>query len=257
MTDWKFLANFGDRSFVEHGGVFLYESTTEPGSFYLEKLEEPCDDDHCEECEEEPDLDASDAIWDIDRACDRIYDAIEVPDPHPDFTSARAAIYAAAEPQREAARQAAKAEHEAWEKHIAEHERWTVYRVHLERFDVVREFAGEACRCPEGDEHLSPESGETLPGHQSWWDAHYQTCPYRPLRIKIGHAWFYNDLTGIASTMGTTKRALIRSFCSKDGRALAWAWNCVLDYWGWVNGDSYPLKLSLPEVEKRYEDVHG
>ncbi len=277
--EWKFIVNLGDTDYIDNGGLFLYEKD---GEFLLEKLEEPCDDDHCEECEEEPDLRAYDAIWDIDRACDKAFgewcderdNRIDVtPCSDEEFNLAQRANFEKFELQREAAKQAAKIAHEAWEKHVAEHERWTVYRIDLEQFKIVRQYDIDECVC------VLPESVQgTLNAHaQKWWLAHSKVCPnrkvtrylvpdsYEPSWRPASAAdveqpgsyepWFYDKLDDVASCMDTTKVALIKALCSGDGKSLAWAWQAILDHHGWANGDSYPLMLSRPDVEERYKDV--
>ena len=66
--------------------------------------------------------------------------------------------------------------------------------------------------------------------------------------------WFASDLGSVASTMGTTREELETAFCSDDPKDRAWAYQCVYDYHGWDNSDSYPLTLTRKEVEARYVD---
>lgn len=65
-------------------------------------------------------------------------------------------------------------------------------------------------------------------------------------------AWFADELESVASCMGYTASDLALQFCSPDPLERAQAWRAVLDYFGWDNGDSYPLELSADEVANRY-----
>lgn len=64
--------------------------------------------------------------------------------------------------------------------------------------------------------------------------------------------WFAADLASVADSMSTTERELRAAFCSDDSKTRAWAYQCIYDHWGWANGDSYPLTLTLDEVTARY-----
>lgn len=64
--------------------------------------------------------------------------------------------------------------------------------------------------------------------------------------------WFTRSLAGVAATMSTTETELRAALCSDDSKARAWAYQCIYDHHGWANGDSYPLTLTLDEVEDRY-----
>lgn len=55
---WKFVANLGDASPIEYGGMFLYEDETGVYAPELEKLDEPTDDE---------DADSDDARWTVRR----------------------------------------------------------------------------------------------------------------------------------------------------------------------------------------------
>lgn len=271
---WKFLDNLGDSSPIEYGGLFVYEDVLGVYGFEMEKLVKPCDDDRCEQCENEPDVEAWDALWEINRECDRAfetwcdeYDKTHDGISNDEFDAARKATFDKFEPQREQARVKARDDHAAWEKHVAEHERWMVYHVMLERFKIVREYDVSQCVC----EHDAPYDD---PEDLTWWKAHERVCPSRKVSWHMvcvsyeeswrrygtpaqREPWFFDSLDSIADTVSTTKFALIRALCSNDWRRLALAWECILDYHGWENGDSYPLTLSRPEVEKRYEKELG
>ncbi len=144
----------------------------------------------------------------------------------------------------------------------------------LERFKIVREYDIEACVCA-----LPPHVVGTLDETaRAWWAAHAKVCPNRVVSRYLVCAayeeswrkngtpaqrepWFYDSLDGVASTMDTTRYALLKALCSNvwedDWKELSWAWQCILDYHGWRNGDGYPITLSLPEVKKRYAEELG
>jgi hypothetical protein len=65
-------------------------------------------------------------------------------------------------------------------------------------------------------------------------------------------AWFAKHLSAVASYIGSTREALEEQLCSADGRERALAYQAIADTEGWDNFDSYPLELSLEEVEIRY-----
>ena len=109
-----------------------------------------------------------------------------------------------------------------------EKERWTVRRVGLDQCKLVR----------------SEENTFYLVS------AAYQTDWPHPLPSY--KEWFADDLTEIASTMGTTRGELETALCSEDGRLRAWAYQCIADHHGWDNFDSNPNTLTRAEVEERY-----
>ena len=78
--------------------------------------------------------------------------------------------------------------------------------------------------------------------------------PEWPYPVAAYVEWFAKDLASVANCMGTTEQELIDALCSKDGKALAWAYQCIADYHGWNNLDDYPLTLTRAEVEARYKD---
>ena len=59
-------------------------------------------------------------------------------------------------------------------------------------------------------------------------------------------------LADVARMMGTTRRALVKLFCSADPIDRAHAWRMIGEYHGWENLDQYPLTLSREEAETRY-----
>lgn len=150
---WKYVANLGDASPIEHGGLFLYEDETGVYPPELEKLDEPCDDDR--------------------------------------------------------------------------HERWTVRRVCLDKLKLYRK---------EDTLYLVPDRYE-----ENW-----------PHPVHSYVEWFASDLDSVAETMDTTRAELEEAFCGDDIKVRAWAYQCVYDYHGWDNGDSYPRTLTRKEAEARY-----
>ena len=67
-------------------------------------------------------------------------------------------------------------------------------------------------------------------------------------------AWYADKLLDVAASMGYTFKSLRDDLCSSDALKLASANRAVLDYFGWANGDAYPLMLSHEEAEARYRD---
>ncbi len=274
---WKFLANLGDRSYVDYGGLFVFEDTTGVYGFEMEKLEEPCDDDRCETCENEPDDKWSDELETVRRRRDNDLARWGIDHPDDSLEAYKAAEAAIGEKYRPAINEAWKKigeDHAAWEKHVAEHERWEVRRVELERYKVVREYDITDCRCVSAGwvtDHDLNEHGTFQKASIAVWKTHEKVCPSRKVSrylVQIEYEeswrkhgapsqrqpWFFDDLKSIADTMDTTRLALIKALCGNDWKALAWAYQCIYNHHGWDNGDSYPLKLSKPEVEKRYAD---
>lgn len=109
----------------------------------------------------------------------------------------------------------------------ARRQRWTVRRVTLDRLKLHRD-------------------GDTLYLVSAAYDASWS----HPVSAYV--EWFASDLGSVADTMGTTREELEAAFCSEDPKSRAWAYQCVYDYHGWDNGDSYPLTLTRKEVETRY-----
>jgi hypothetical protein len=213
---WEYVANLGDASPVEYGGLFLYRDTT--GGFELEKLEEPCDD--TEECEL-PEVPSDFPVRMLDddddspgRAtcgtCDRSWDD---------------SVSTSMTPTP-----AGRCPFEAY--HAIDARRWTVRRVLLDR-------------CQET--HVEDEDGSSkvylVP-------ARYDTSWPHPVKAYV--EWFAKDLSKVADCMGTTRQELVTALCSEDGKERAWAYQCIYDYHGWDNGDSYPSTLTHEEVIARY-----
>lgn len=256
---WKYLGNLGDRHPIEYGGLFVYKDTTGVYGFEMEKLEEPCDDDTCEECEDEP-VEYHNIKLELERELGE-WDRAHQEASYDEYKRVETEIYAKHDALSLIAQEKFREAHEAWQKHVDEHERWTVYRVCLERFKIVREYDCDECTCEDQSRVFETDVG---------WKEHVKVCPARKVsRYMVGIAyeeswrkhgtpaqrkpWFFDSLDSIASTRGTTKYALIKALCSNDWRKLAFAWQCILDHHGWDNGDGYPITLSLTDVKKRYK----
>lgn len=81
------------------------------------------------------------------------------------------------------------------------------------------------------------------PDHSAWFAPSDKEIAERPQD---------SNLYGVASYVGMEIGELRRLFCSDDPCELAEAYRAVLDYHGWDNGDSYPLKLTRAEAKERY-----
>jgi hypothetical protein len=108
-----------------------------------------------------------------------------------------------------------------------EDKRWTVRRVCLGKLKLVRK---------EDTLYLVPGAYEAEWSH--------------PVTSYV--EWFAEDLGSVAETMSTTREELEVALCGDDIKARAWAYQCIYDYNGWDNGDSYPCTLTRAEVEARY-----
>ena len=64
--------------------------------------------------------------------------------------------------------------------------------------------------------------------------------------------WFTDKLFNAASCSGISVDQLREALCSDDPLKLASGWEVIYAYFGWNNGDSYPLYLTRGEVSKRY-----
>lgn len=64
--------------------------------------------------------------------------------------------------------------------------------------------------------------------------------------------WFHRDLGEVASSIGTSKEDLERRFTVENPLQRASAYEAVAEHFGWENFDSYPLRLTLAEVKKRF-----
>ncbi len=101
---------------------------------------------------------------------------------------------------------------------------WGVYRVCLDRCTFVNGILS--------DNQFHPES-------MAWFGFR---APDRPQD---------DCITNCAQSMGIDVDELIRLLCSEDPVELAGGYRCVLDYWGWENGDAYPLELTRDEITSR------
>lgn len=101
---------------------------------------------------------------------------------------------------------------------------WTVYRVSLDRCTFENGILS--------DNKYHPES-------MAWFGFRRKDRPQD------------SCITGCADSMGMEVDELIRLLCSDNPVELAQGYRCILDYWGWDNGDSYPLQLTKAEVEER------
>lgn len=64
--------------------------------------------------------------------------------------------------------------------------------------------------------------------------------------------WFVKDLGKVAAFVDTEVLTLRKQLCSDDSKERAKAYQAIYDYHRWADGDSYPLTLTIDEVEDRY-----
>jgi hypothetical protein len=105
----------------------------------------------------------------------------------------------------------------------SEDARWTIYRVCLERYQRYRGY-------------IVPVAYD--PG--SWV---HPIATYEP--------WFLDDLDLTAVSVGDTTEEIVDDLCAGDPVRLAQAWRAILDYHGWLNGDSYPRQVDLAAITAR------
>jgi hypothetical protein len=105
---------------------------------------------------------------------------------------------------------------------------YTIYRVLLERKKLVEGWHG----------YLVPFKYDA-----SW-----------PHPVERYDEWFHEDLGSVAVLVGATKEQLEQDLTSADPKVRAHAYRAIYDYHGWENGDSYPLRVTRAEAEKRYKD---
>lgn len=65
-------------------------------------------------------------------------------------------------------------------------------------------------------------------------------------------AWFADRLDSMAETYGMTREEIIKMFISDAPLELASAWRMVGEYFGYMNLDSYPIKLTRREVYNKF-----
>lgn len=213
---WEYVTNLGDASPLEYSGLFLYHDTTGVYGYELEKLDEPCDD-----APEVP----------YDYPVEELYHGDNPPGKMTCGTCDRSwddSIATGMTPTP-----AGHCPFEAY--HDNRH--WTIHRVCLDRCQEYR--------------HAQLEIGETDTVYLV--PASYDPATY-PHPVSDYVEWFASDLAGVASCMGTTRKELVDALCSDDGKERAWAYQCIYDYHGWNNGDSYPSTLTRAEVIARYTD---
>lgn len=65
--------------------------------------------------------------------------------------------------------------------------------------------------------------------------------------------WFHSDLSGVASSCGSTLAELRTALCSEDAKERAWAYEAIAGHHGYVNFDQYPLTMTKKELDERWE----
>jgi hypothetical protein len=109
--------------------------------------------------------------------------------------------------------------------------RWTVYRISLDRMTEVPDpGTGKMLLVPAGmagrDDLPNP-----LASYEEWW---------------------VKRLPSVASTCGEPVESLRAGFCSQDPFLRFQAYDSVAMTFGWDEFDSYPLSLTLGELNRRY-----
>ena len=112
---------------------------------------------------------------------------------------------------------------------IPERYKWTIHR-----------FCVDPCTYQDGI--LS--DNRFHPSHPAWF-----ARPHDPVRPQDGPG----GLQSMSSTFGLSPGDLVEMFISEDVRQRAQAWTMVGEHYGCFNLDSYPLHLTMGEVEGRYQ----
>jgi hypothetical protein len=209
---WEYIDNLGDASPLDYGGLFLYHDTTGVYGYELEKLVEPCD--------EAPEVPYDYPVTELD-------DDDNPPGRTTCYTCGRSwddRISTALTPVP-----SGRCPFEPYH----DNRTWKVYRVLLDRCQVIR---SEPDLFEPGQAYLVPAS------YRPDW----------PHPVASYVEWFAEDLASVAECMGTARDELVTALCSEDGKERAWAYDCIYDYHGWENGDSYPSELTRDEVTEQY-----
>jgi hypothetical protein len=115
---------------------------------------------------------------------------------------------------------------------------------------------------PEAELLVSPEEGPEDDTAEAWEVRRFilEPCKYVQgiLSDNPSHpecpVWFADKLGSMADTFDTTEEDLRALFISADPVARAQAWRMVGEYFGFEELDSYPLRFTRAEVEKRYPE---
>lgn len=75
--------------------------------------------------------------------------------------------------------------------------------------------------------------------------------PYHPDKP----VWYADDIDRVAETVGMAGGELIELLCSAAPEDRGRGYECLFDYYGPDNFDSYPLDLDREEVEERYSQA--
>ena len=112
-------------------------------------------------------------------------------------------------------------------------ERFQVFRVTLDRLKMVEDENGEPVMVPI---RYEPSWSHAVSRYREWYDR------------KPG------DLKGIADTAGRTVADMRAALCSESARDRAFAYMDIAGCHGWENFDSYPLRMSGWELNRRWGD---
>lgn len=68
--------------------------------------------------------------------------------------------------------------------------------------------------------------------------------------------WFMKNLTGVADSVGMSKKELVDALLSADVPQRAMAYESIGGYHGYSNLDQYPLELSEEELDERWSEFN-
>lgn len=230
---WKFVANLGDVSWADYGGLFVFRDLTGVYDPEMEYLEPPTDDHVCppDLAGEEPEDESEEVEAESDsmESEESDFEDFDRDPPESDFEEEEIA------PRKR----------DKWgtgdEDRTCEH--YAAYRVPLERQKEVT-VTSEALA--ENGEIVATRTTYLVPM------AYDETYP-KP--VSEYQEWFVKDLASIAATVGMDVADLRAALCSENILDLANAYRAIADHHGWHELDSYPLMLSRNDIEKRYADL--
>ena len=75
-----------------------------------------------------------------------------------------------------------------------------------------------------------------------------------PHPLKSYIEWFDSHIESVASSNDIAPNELRRLFCSEDPVERAHAYYELYTHEGWINGDSYPVRMSVTKMAKRWKE---
>jgi hypothetical protein len=214
---WKYLANYGDVTFLDYGGYFVFQDET--GKYGVE----------CELLEVDESLLAK--LEDED--CDRENDKEEL-------ESLRAELASAEEQQMRYA-------------HDRELTAELMSAVKSARKELAV-FRPRVFRPEDGDNRRTPYTVYRFCADRCTYVngvlSDNEFHPDYPV-------WFADKLGAVAQSAGEDEDELREALCAADPLALARAYQSLILYFGPHEFDSYPLQLTRDEAQERYKDISG